>query len=496
VGDLLAGVSVALVLIPQSLAYAELAGMPPERGLYASAIPLLVAAPLVSCPYLQTGPVALTSLLTFGALSTLAEPGSDRYIALGLLLALVVGVVRLAIGLLRAGVIAYLMSQPMLMGFVPAAAVLIVASQLPAALAADPPSGGLLEQAAWSLTHPGSWEPASVAASLGVLAVVLAGRRLHPLFPGVLLAAVVAIVISSATGYRGPTVGEVAVSAPPLTLDLPWGQLASLLVPGAVIGIVGFAEAASIGRAFAAQDRERWDSDREFVSQGAANVAAGLTGGFPVGGSFSRSSLNRLAGASSPWSGVVTGLVVLAALPLAFLLEPLPSAVLGAIVIAAALPLLRPDRILRLWRPSKPGFLIAAGTFVATLAVAPRVERGVLVGIALSLLVHLLRELRIDARVWTEGTELHVRPQGVLWFGAAQGLQDAVVAELAVHRDAERLVLHLDGLGRLDITGAIALRAIIDEGRRSGVKCELEGVQPRDRRLVDRAVRAPRSLAD
>ena len=157
VADVLAGLTVALVLVPQALAYAELAGMPPERGLYAAAIPLIVAAPLACSPYLQTGPVAVTCLLTFGALSGMAVPGSDEYVALGLALALVVGVARVAIGLLNAGVIAYLMSQPMLIGFIPAAAVLIVCSQLPNVLGAAPPPGDLLYQAAWSLAHPGAW---------------------------------------------------------------------------------------------------------------------------------------------------------------------------------------------------------------------------------------------------------------------------------------------------------------------------------------------------
>jgi SulP family sulfate permease len=485
VGDVIAGVSVGLVLVPQSLAYAELAGMPPERGLLASTIPLLVAAPLASSPYLQTGPVAVTALLTFGALSSLAQPGSDEYVALGLLLALIVGIVRLLLGALRAGVIAYLLSGPMLMGFIPAAATLILSSQLPTALGADAPEGGVLGRAWWALSHPGAWEPVSVVLSAAVLLAVLGGRRVHPLFPGVLVAVIAAGLYSALAGYGGPTIGTIDASFPLVSLDLPWSELGVLLLPGVVIALVGFAEPASIARSFAAEDRTAWNADREFVSQGAANVAAGLTGGFPVGGSFSRSSLNRLAGARTAWSGATTGLVVLALLPAAFLLEGVPAAVLGAIVIAAAVALIRVRPIRRTWDHSRPGALIAVGTFAATLATSPHVERGVLVGIGLSVAVHLWRELHIDTTVWQEGGTLHVRPQGVLWFGAVQAIEDRILDALARERGADVLVLHLDGVGRLDVTVAMALRTAMDEAERAKVRVVVEGVRPADRRLVE-----------
>ena len=482
--DLIAGLTVALVLVPQSLAYAELAGMPAERGLYAAAIPLLVAAPLACSPYLQTGPVAVTSLLTFGALSGMAVPGSNEYVALGLALALIVGVIRLAIGLSRAGIIAYLMSQPMLIGFVPAATILILGSQVPAAFGASAPDGSMLGEAAWVLAHPGTWALPAVLMAVGAIALVFGARKVSPLVPGVLIAAAGAIAYSLLAGYDGPVVGALSSGLPPVSLDLPWGEVPSLLVGGAVISVVGFAEAGSIARRFAAQDRVRWNSDREFVSQGAANVAAAFSGGFPVGGSFSRSSLNRLAGGYSRWSGAVTGVCVLIALLGTGVLEQLPKAVLAAIVIAAVLPLITPHRIVALWPLSRPAFLIAGGTFVATLAFEPHVEIGVLIGVGLSVIVHLWRELRIDLDIWTEGVVLHARPRGVLWFGAAQALQDRLLAELADRRDVERLVVHLGGLGRLDITGAITLREIRAEAEHSGVAWELADVSERDRRLV------------
>lgn len=486
--DVLAGVSVALVLVPQSLAYAELAGMPPERGLYAAAIPLLVAAPLASSPYLQTGPVAVTALLTFGALTTIAQPGSDAYVQAGLVLALVVGLVRIAVGALRGGAIAFLLSQPMLLGFVPAAALVILSSQLPGALGTTPPGGDVVDDAVWSVTHPGRWRPEAVALSVATIALVLGGRRLHPLFPGVLVAVGAAIGVAELAGYDGRLIGEIPVGAPPLSVDLPWGRLPELLVPGAIIALVGFAEPASIARRFAAEDRARWSADREFVSQGAANVAAAFTGGFPVGGSFSRSSLNRIAGGRTRWAGAVTGLVVLAVLPIAGVLEGLPRAVLGAIVIASVIPLLRLAPIARLWAPSRPGFLVAAATFAATVLSEPHVERGVLVGVGLSIVVHLWRELRVEVGCWEADGVLHVRPRGVLWFVSAPALQDDVRERLLRSDGLRALCLHLDAIGRLDVTAAIALRALLAEARSRELEVRIEGVQDRDRRLIDGVV--------
>lgn len=487
-GDLVAGTSVALVLIPQSLAYAQLAGMPAYRGLYAAALPPIAAALFASSPYLQTGPVALTSLLTFGVLSAFATPGSAEYVQLGILLALVVGAARLAVGLLRAGVIAYLISQPLLLGFIPAAALLILASQLPAAAGTSPDADGILSRAAWTIVHPGSWETSSVVLTGVVLALMVGGRLVHRLFPSVLLAVALGLAVGNLSEYGGTTVGSMPEDLPPVSVDLPWGELPALLVAGIVIALVGFIEPSSIARMFAAQERQPWDADREFTGQGAANVAAGLTGGFPVGGSFSRSALNRATGARTRWSGAVTGAVVLAFLPFAGVLSSLPTAVLAAIVIGAVAGLVRPLPILRLVRFSRPQFAVAATTFVLTLALAPRVDQAVLIGIGLAVAIHLYRELSLEVPSWTEEKTLHLRPVGVLWFGSAARLEDAFIELLGAHADVRRLVVHLDGVGRIDTTAALALRSLIGDARAAGLVVELADVRPRWRRLVDRVI--------
>ena len=452
----MAGISVAVVLVPQSLAYAQLAGFPAYRGLYAAAIPLVVAALFASSPYLQPGPTAITALLTYGALAPLAPLGSARYIELGLLLALLVGLIRVAVGLLRAGVLAYLMSQPLLVGFVPAAAILIVASQLPVALGVHAHGHNELYRAGWAVAHVGDWRVEGILVALLVSSVLLLGRRIHPLFPGVLLAVIAAILYSKFAGYGAAELGTVDAGLPPLTRSLPLSELPHLIVPAFVIALLGFAEASSIARTYAALDRKRWDANQEFNSQGVANLAAGLLGGFPVGASFSRSALNRLAGAKTNMSGLVTGLAVCAFLPFGFLLAPLPQSALAAIVIVAVVPLIRIDSIVEIGKLSRPQFAITLTAFVLTLTFAPHVEWGIIAAIGLSVAIHLWRELRLDFAASSRGDRLELIPEGVLWFGTARSLEDRFLELLARHRDARRLVVRLDRLGRIDLTGALA----------------------------------------
>lgn len=486
--DIVAGLSVALVLIPQSLAYAELAGLPAYRGLYAAALPPLAAALFASSPYLQTGPGAITSLLTFGALTWLAPVQSPAYVALAALLAVVVGLARVVLGLVRLGWVAYLMSRPILTGFMTGAAILITASQIPTALGVEPPPGRLLVRAGWALTHLGQWEVASLLLAAATVALVFGGRRIHALFPGVLVALGVGLGFSMLTGYGGPIVGEVPGGLPPLSLSLPWGEIPRLIVPGVVIALVGFAEPAAIARTYATQDRRSWSPDREFVSQGAANLAAGISGGFPVGGSFARTSVNKLAGGRSRWSGAVTGVAVLAFLLVAGVLAPLPRAVLGAIVIAAVIKLIQFGPLVRLYRYSPPQAIVAWTTFAATLIFAPRIERAVLLGIALGVFVHLWRELRLHVSTRFEGVTLRLAPKGVLFFASAPNLDEALLRELAAHRDTERVVIDLSGLGRIDYTGAIALKEVTDDAREAGLSVELVGLPPQARRMLMRVL--------
>lgn len=474
-GDLVAGVSVAAVALPQALAYAELAGMPPVAGLWATIPALLIAVPFLSARELQVGPVATTSLLSFGTLSALAAPGSPEWLALAALLAFMVGLVRIAIGLLGWGRIAFLLSRPVRIGFLNGAAVLIAASQLPTALGVDP-QGGVLGRALRALASPGTWRWEAVGFAAATFVVVAAARRLHPLVPGVLVAVVGSLLVSSYLGYGGAVVGPVTDAWPRLQLDLPWSSIPRLAIGATVLALVGFAEAAAIGRDLAARARRRWSPDREFVAQGAANVAAGLFGGFPVGASFSRSAVNRLAGARTRWSSAVTGLTLLAILPLAPWLASLPKATLAGVILSAVASLIRPGDVWTVARASRSQGVVAIVTFALTLILAPRIDEAVLIGVLLAVGQHLRREqqLRIDVR--RVGTSLEIVPRGVLWYGSSQRIEEVIPDALAEHPDAERLVVDLSACGRVDWSAAASIREALEDGEAAKMSIALRGV--------------------
>jgi SulP family sulfate permease len=486
--DLIAGVTVALVLIPQALAYAELAGVPRERGLFAAAVAPIAASFFASSRYLQTGPVALTGLLTLGALLPLAAVGSTEYAGLAVLLALIVGVTRALLGLFRAGWISYLMSQPVMVGFTTAAGVLIVASQLPAAFGVDPESTGVLGGAVESLMAPAGWSSWALGVTGLTIAWIVGLRRVNPRIPGVLVATLTGLTVGALGAYPGEMLGLLPTGLPPLASNLPWDRLPTLILPGLVIAIVGFAEVAAIARLYASKERRVWDPDREFVGQGAANIASALASGFPVGGSFSRSALNELAGAASKWSGLVAGLVVLGFLPFVGLLAPLPVAVLAGIVIASVFSLLDFRELVRTWVESRPQALIGWSTFVLTLAFAPRIERAVVAGVLLSLTVHIFRERVMQIEVGSDGGVLKLAPRGALWFGTAPRLERVALEQMAAHPDTNRLVVDAGGLGRIDLTGAHVIARVVAEARSAGMTAAVEGVPPQAAGLMERVM--------
>lgn len=485
-GDLVAGLTVALVLVPQSLAYAELAGLPPVHGLYAAAVAPLAGALIGSSPYLQTGPVALTSLLTLGALAPLAATGSDDFIGYAAVLALLVGAIRLLLGLIRWGGLAYFMSLPVVTSFTVAAALLIICAQVPGLVGTEATSTNPVAAAGAALADPGGWQVAALVVGLVTIVVVLAGRRISRVFPWVLLVTVAGLVVAGLGLISVPELGPVPGGLPVPRLDLPWSAVPDLLVPAVLIALVGFAEPASIARRYAAQDRLPWDPDREFTGQGLANLAAGAFGGYPVGGSFSRSALNRASGARTRWSGAVTGGAVLAVLPAAGLLSALPMAVLAAIVVASVIPLVDLSSFRDYWRFSRTQFLVAVPTFVVTLVAAPRVERGLLVGVALALAIHLWRETRIHVDVDHDDEILRLRPEGVLYFASAPALGARLAALLDHHPDTRHVVVDLHRLGRLDLTGLLALRGFAEHAAAAGATVELRGVPAHARRLAAR----------
>jgi len=484
--DVLAGVAVSLVLVPQAMAYAELAGLPASVGLFSAALPLLFAAPFGSSPYLQTGPTAMTALLTFGALTSVGVPGTPRYVQLAALLALIVGVGRLALGLLRLGSVAYLMSQPVLLGFASGAATLIISSQIPAAMGTSPPGSGVLWRAGWTLLHPGEWHTSAIMFALFTTVAVIGGRRIHRMFPGVLLAVAAGILVSRIGDYGGDLVGTIDASFPTLGLALPWSDLGSMIVTGGVIALVGFAEPTALARTFATQERQPWDPNKELIGSGLGNLGSALSGGMPVGGSFARSSLNHLAGARTRWSGAITGLTVLVFLPFAGVVESLPKAVLAGIIITAGFNLVHYVSVIRITKYSRPQGLVGLATLIATLATAPRVERGIIIGVALSLVVHLWREMSVHCDVELSGTTLTARVGGVLWFGSSARIEELLSQTVASNPDVDRVVLNLSGAGRIDYSATLVFEQFVDDAEAAGVEVEFVNIAQSARPLLRR----------
>lgn len=482
--DALAGVSMALVLIPQALAYAHIAGVPAQYGLFAAALPPIAAAFFASSPWLQTGPAAVTALLTAGALAGMAQPFTREYVLLAALLALMVGLIRIGIGMLRAGRVVYLMSEPVLRGFTTGAAILIIMAQVPAVLGLESAANGVVAELFDVLRRVASWNVEAIGLAAVSLLIVFGARRMHPYIPGVLIATVAAVLYSNLTGYDGAVLGDVPRGWPVPNLDLPYAAGPALLLSSAVIALIGFSEAASIARHYASRERLRWNPDREFVSQGVANVASAIGGGFPVGGSFSRSGLAYMLGARTRWSGAITGITVFAFLPFANVLAPLPTAVLAALVIAAVVGMVRIRPILGVWRFSRAQFAVAAGTLLLTLLLSPRIDQAVVLGVLLAIGVHLWREFGLRVARWQDGDTLNIRPEGVLWFGSADAFKAEVADLLADHRDAGRLVVHMERLGRVDLTGSLVLEQVLQDARDAGLETEIVNVHPETARVL------------
>lgn len=483
-GDLVAGLSVVLALVPQGLAYAELAGMPGHIGLLAGTLPAILAAFFVSSPYLQTGPTALTSLLVAGALAPLATARTEDYVALGALLALMVGFSRVAFGALRLGIAAYFVSQPVLTGFTSGAALLIMGSQLPTAVGFGSDSERVLGRAADALSHADQWNGSAIVLFAVTFALIVGLRRIHALIPGVMIGVAVSWLLAQGLDLDVATVGDITSGGIGIVSDLPFSSATDLIVPALVIALIGFAEPSSIARTYAAAERQRWSANTEFVSQGVANLASGAIGAYPVGGSFGRSSLNYRAGAKTRWSGFVTGVAMLILLPFANVVSTMPKAALAAVVVTSVMSLLRVDEIKTMWSWSRPQTAAAAITMAATLLLDPRIERGIIIGVALSIGIHLWRELQVSITVEREDTLLRIVPKGVLWFGSINRISERILAVIADHPDVTDVEIELNGIGRLDITAAFELADLARDARaRADLDLRFTGIPPHAERL-------------
>ncbi|MCG7519970.1 SulP family inorganic anion transporter [Ruegeria sp. Ofav3-42] len=495
--DLIAAVIVTIMLIPQSLAYALLAGLPPEAGLYASIVPILLYAVFGTSRSLAVGPVAVVSLLTASAIGQVAEQGTAGYAVAALTLALLSGGFLVLMGVLRLGMLANFLSHPVIAGFITASGILIATSQLKHILGISAHGHTLPEMLTDVIFHLPqiNWITFAIGVSATAflfwvrtsLKPTLRRLRTPSLLTDILtkagpVAAVIATTVSvwafdlAEKGVK--IVGAVPQSLPPLTVPgFSMDLLGALLVPSVLISVIGFVESVSVAQTLAAKKRQRIDPDQELIGLGAANLGAAFTGGYPVTGGFARSVVNFDAGAETPAAGAFTAIgLAVAALALTPLVFYLPNATLAATIIVAVLGLVDLSILKKTWNYSRADFVAVTATIVLTLGLG--VEVGVASGVALSILLHLYKTSRPHVaevglvpdtqhfrnihrhQVLTDPTVVTLRVDESLYFVNTRFLEDLIQSRVAEGSDVRHVVLMFSAVNEVDYSALESLEAI------------------------------------
>jgi len=507
--DISAGVTVGVLLVPQGMAYAALAGLPPITGLYAALASLIVYAMVGSSSHLSYGPVALIGLLTASAVGPLADGDPVRFALLAGALAMIVGVMHIVLGVLRAGAVVDLIAHPVIVGFTAAAGIVIGLTQAKDLLGIDIERSERAIDAVVAIAgglptlHPLTF--ATGAAAIGALLLL---RRVRPPVPPAFLVVVVGVVLAVTLGLeaRGvQVVGDIPAGLPRPSLPLvPFADLLALLPAAGVIALVSFAESIAIGKSIAGRTRETLHSDRELIASGAANIAAGAIGGFPVAGSFTRSFLMYSAKGRTPASGLITALLITLTLTLLTpVLEPLPRPVLAAIVIVTVVGLVDVREARRVVRVDPRDGSVLGITFLATLLLG--IEPGLAVGVGANLLAHVISGMQPDlvALGRIPGTSAYrnvdrqdcIEPQdglilrldGPLDFLSARAFGTRVRRLVAGRPELRWIVLNCAAITRVDSTGLHMLTDLLEQMRTAGIEFRFTEMRAPLRGTIERA---------
>jgi SulP family sulfate permease len=518
--DAVAGVSVALVAIPQSLAYAQLAGLPPQYGLYAALLPTAIGALFGSSAQLSTGPVALTSLLTAASIAPLALAGSEEYLALAVAAALLSGIFQILFGALRLGVLMNLLSHPVLMGFVNAAAILIALSQLPALLGVAAPRDSSAILRAWhTLGALDAVHPLTVGFGAAAIAMLILFRRFAPRWPGVLATVAILTLLSFLLGYAGlggRIIGEIPRGLPDFAVPaVRWDAWIALLPSAFAIAVISFMEAMSSAKIAAVKTATRWNQNQELIGQGLAKVAAAFSQTMPVSGSFSRSALNLASQAATGMSSLVcAGCVLVTLLFFTPLLRHLPQAVLAAIIIMALWNLINLRALRNAWRASPDDAFAALLTFAATIAFAPHIQVGIFTGILATLALFVYRRMWPRLVVLEPATEAlarelpaefpaehraHValvRFDASLVFVNVSYFEQALLGLESRYPHLRHIVVSAYAINSLDASGAEILANLLDGLGKRDIRLAFSGVKPQVRAVLERTGLAARIGAE
>jgi len=484
--DALAGITVAVVLIPQAMAYAMLAGLPPVYGLYAAAVTPLVGALWGSLRQLATGPIAIMSLLVLTTLTPLAEPGSKQFVELSFLLALMVGIFYLLIGLFRFGLVMFFISHSAVKGFTAAAALIIIATQLPHFLGLSVSRHEYIFPRLVEIVKglPDLHIPTSI---IGILALgfIFGVQKFRKNLPAGLIAlvAVTIPIVVFELHFKGiAIIGKIPEGLPhPVIPSFDFQTVMSLIGPAVVIALVSFAETYSVGKAISSQTKQKVHVDQEFIGQGLANIIGSFFQSYPVSGSFSRTALNYATGAKTGISSVISSLsVVLALLFLTPLFTYIPKAALAALVISAVLLLFHPKQVFELWKMNRHDGIVAVTVFVLALLTKP--DYALLIGVITSLMFFLWKTMHprivrvtkdpdlnmfLNADVHNKPScpqILQLRSENAIYFANAEYTIEHLLSRLDEQSTPVKfLLLDFQAVGFIDITGIDELRVLLDE---------------------------------
>jgi SulP family sulfate permease len=497
--DLIAGLTVALVLIPQSMAYATLAGLPEVYGLYIAFVPVFVAALWGSSRQLGTGPVAVVSTMTATMLTPIVIPmlGSEYtqeeylalYIPTAMFLTLLVGVFQFSLGVFRLGAIVNFLSHPVIVGFTNAAALFIGLTQISKVFGVEMPGGAsdhfLTVRILGVIENLGDTHTVTLIMGIAAFAIMIGLKKFAPKFPGVLVAVVATTIASymiDFEGMGGKVVGTIPEGLPGFAMPaFSFEAFSGLFISAIIIAMVGFMEAISIAKAMAAKSKDRIDPNQELIGQGLGNICGSFFQSYPASGSFSRSAVNFNAGAKTGFSSVVTAIiVVITLLFLTPLLYHLPKATLAAVVIMAVFGLINFKAVKHIWVANKHDGVAAMVTFIATIASAPKLDHGILIGAGLAIVLYLyrtmqprvavlgrykdgtLRDVEINKDIPTDENIVAVRFDGSLYFANVSYFEDAMLKAVASYPNAKYLLVVGDAINQMDASGEEVLHHLVE----------------------------------
>ncbi len=498
-GDIVAGLIVAVMLIPQGMAYAVLAGLPPVYGLYASLVPLVVYALFGTSRQLAVGPVAMVSLLVYAGVGQLAEVGSPEFIRLALVTALAVGIIQFLMGVFKAGFLVNFLSHPVLSGFVSAAAVIIGLSQLGNLLGLSiDKSMPIYQLPTFLFEHMSDINPITAGLGIGAIALMMAIKKINKNIPGALLAVILGIVLTATMGWadRGlRIVGEIPSGLPKFTLlSFEWSEIESLLPVILTIALIGYMESIAVAKNIASREGYKVNANNELIGLGLANIFGSFFQSYPATGGLSRTAVNYQAGAKTVLAALIT--VVLIVITVLFFTPAfyfLPMTILASIVMLAVTSLFDFKEMKHLWQTDRKDFALLMFTFVVTLFVG--IKEGILAGVVISLLdiiykiakphsaelgrlgdTHVFRNIDRYPKANIDENMLLVRFDAPLYFANVEAFQEAIYSRLE-QRDQkpEVLILEASSINMVDSTGVMALQELMQFLTEQDIKFYIAG---------------------